>query len=237
MEEDCSVPELPPPSAKGEAQVEVLTVNTTESILEYLRKAEAGELTSDGRGYGTFTRVAFMMRAYDGSLFPSYNYRYDDFVDALAVMTVTGIDGETFYVGEPENGKTARYLQGENSTKKGTSLVPGLVNIAAFLAQAMTESIIHDACDEFNAQPLPNSTDDGIGLDDGIDHFRFPISNACGQNGRSYQDEQCNRPEDRMYDCTTQLNSEEFASMEITAFSQSRWPGSPGPLYCGPKTM
>jgi hypothetical protein len=101
----------------------------------------------------------------------------------------------------------------------------------------MTESIVHDTCDEVNIQPLPNSTVDGIGLDDGLDHFRFPISNSCGQNGRSYQDEQCKRSEDKMYDCATQLNSEEFVSIEVTAFGQSKWPGSPGPFYCGPKTL
>lgn len=112
----------------------------------------------------------------------------------------------------------------------------GIVNIAAFLAQAMTESIIHDACDEFNVEPLPNSIDDGIGLDDGRDHLRFPMSNACGQNGRSYQDEQCKLPEDSIYDCANQLNREEFASMELTAYTRSRWPGSPGPFYCGPNS-
>lgn len=239
MEEDCSLVELPPPAAKGSAQVEATEgmTNITEAILEHLQKAEAGELSSAGRGYGAFTRAAFMMREYDGSLFPSYTYRFDHFVDALATMAVTGVDGDTFYLGGADDAKTSRLLQGLNSTKKSTSLVYGLVNIALFMAQAMTESIIHDTCDELNIQPLPNSTEDGIGFDDGHDHFRFPLSNACGQNGRSYQDEQCKRTEDKMYDCAAQLNSEEVVSMEVTAFSQSRWPGSPGPLYCGPKTV
>lgn len=238
VEEDCSQVELPPPAAKGSAQVQVEVegdiINMTELILDHLEKAEAGELAS--RGYGALTREVFMMRAYDGSFFPSYTYRYDHFVDALAIMSVTGVSGETFFMGYGENGQNGRQLQADNSTDKSTSLVYGLVNIAAFLAQAMTESIIHDACDELNVQPLPNSTDDGIGLDDGHDHFRFPISNACGQNGRSYQDEQCKLPEDSIYDCANQLNSEEFASVEVTAVSRSRWPGAPGPFYCGPKS-
>lgn len=238
MEEDCSLVELPPPAAKGSEQVEAPAnvTNITEAILEHLKKAEAGELSSAYQGFGAFTRASFMMRTYDGSLFPSYTYRFEHFVDALAIMAVTGVDGQTFALGQAKEDKT-RHLQTKNTTADGVSLVYGLVNIAAFLAQAMTESIIYDSCDELNIQPLPNSTNDGIGLDDGHDHFRFPITNACGQNGRSYQDEQCKRPEDSMYDCTNQLNSEEFTSLEVTASGQSRWPGSPGPFYCGPKSL
>jgi hypothetical protein len=238
--EDCSLVELPPPASKGPAQIEVSNItNITEAILVHLEKAEAGELTSVGTGFGTFTKAAFMMRAYDGSLFSSYTYRYDHFVEALAIMATSGVNGEVFYLGQvdsPRKRRMSRQLQASSSTRKDTSLVYGLVNIAAFLAQAMTESIIYDACDEINVQPLPNSTDDGKGLDDGLDHFRFPISNACGQNGRSYQDEQCKRTEDSLYDCATQLNIEDFVSMEITAFSHSSWRGAPAPFYCGPKS-
>jgi hypothetical protein len=237
---DCSLPELPPPSPKGSAQVET-NLTVVEGILDHLAKAESGELTLISQGQGAFTRTVFMMRAYDGSLFPSYVYRYEHFVQALSLMATTGVDGDLFYLGQIDNAgrRTSRHLQAVNTTTKPTkvtSLVYGLVNVAVFLAQAMTESIIHDACDEVNIQPLANSTTDGIGLDDGHDHFRFPISNACGQNGRSYQDEQCKKVEDSVYDCATQLNIEEFAAMEVTAFSYSRWGGAPRPFYCGPKS-
>lgn len=50
----------------------------------------------------------------------------------------------------------------------------GLINVAAFLAQAMKETIRYDACDE-------NSWD-RVG-----DDLMYPISNACGQLGQSYQ--------------------------------------------------
>eukprot|EP00804_Cyclotella_cryptica_P024464 CCRYP_017568-RB/>CCRYP_017568-RB protein AED:0.03 eAED:0.03 QI:1933/1/1/1/1/0.81/11/100/1752 len=237
--EDCSLIELPPPASKGPAQIEVSNItNLTEAILAHLEKAEAGELTSVGSGFGTFTRAAFMMRTYDGSLFPSYTYRYEHFIEALAMMATTGVNGEVFYLGaSPGEREITRQLQASNSSGRETSLVYGLVNIAAFLAQAMTESIIYDACDEINVQPLPNSTDDGKGLDDGLDHFRFPISNACGQNGRSYQDEQCKRTEDSQYDCAAQLNIEDFVTMEVTAFSHLLWRGAPAPFYCGPKSF
>ena len=55
----------------------------------------------------------------------------------------------------------------------------GLTNLAAFLANAMAESLSYDTCDEFNT-------------DTDIFHFGlYPLSNACGQNQRSYQDEVC----------------------------------------------
>ena len=47
----------------------------------------------------------------------------------------------------------------------------GLVNLAAFLAQSMKETIKYDACDE-------NNWDATTG---------YPASNACGQLGQSYQ--------------------------------------------------
>jgi hypothetical protein len=111
------------------------------------------------------------------------------------------------------------------------------VNIAVFLAQSMTESIIYDTCDELNTQHIPGNATDGIGLDDGLDQFRFPISNACGSNGRSYQNEQCKKIEDLQYDCAKQMNSEEFRLMEARATTFARWRGAPGPLYCGPKSI
>ena len=64
---------------------------------------------------------------------PSSVYRYDDFKESLYVMATDGVAGKKFYIGESavENGH-----------------VYGLVNIAAFLAQSMKETIQYDACDE-----------------------------------------------------------------------------------------
>lgn len=60
-------------------------------------------------------------------------YRYDDFKESLHVMATEGVAGKKFYIGESDvtNGH-----------------VYGLVNIAAFLAQSMKETIQYDACDE-----------------------------------------------------------------------------------------
>lgn len=61
---------------------------------------------------------------------PSSVYRYADFKESLYVMATEGVAGKKFYIGESdvENGH-----------------VFGLVNIAAFLAQSMKETIQYDA--------------------------------------------------------------------------------------------
>ncbi|EED92186.1 hypothetical protein THAPSDRAFT_262646 [Thalassiosira pseudonana CCMP1335] len=152
-------------------------------------------------------------------------------------MSTVGVNGDLFYLGLDQK-TNGRSLQSANATNSPElSLVYGLVNIAVFLAQSMTESIIYDTCDELNTQHIPGNATDGIGLDDGLDQFRFPISNACGSNGRSYQNEQCKKIEDLQYDCAKQMNSEEFRLMEARATTFARWRGAPGPLYCGPKSI
>ena len=64
---------------------------------------------------------------------PSSVYRYEDLKESLYVMATEGVAGKKFYIGESdvENGH-----------------VYGLVNLAAFLAQSMKETIQYDTCDE-----------------------------------------------------------------------------------------
>lgn len=60
---------------------------------------------------------------------PSSVYRFDDMVAALRVMYTNGVANKYFYMGdETENGP-----------------IYGLVNIAAFLAQSMKETIKYNA--------------------------------------------------------------------------------------------
>ena len=73
----------------------------------------------------------------------------------------------------------------------------GKTNLAAFLANAMTESIAYDTCDEFNTDEVAD---------------RYAISNACGQNNRSYQDEKCTNAEERDMSCPVDVNMEMVAS-------------------------
>jgi hypothetical protein len=102
----------------------------------------------------------------DGNPYPSGWYEFDDFVQALRSLSVSGLGGgdvETFfYIGQTDN----------------RGVVHGLVNVAAFLSQASVIAIKYDACDEFNIDKTDLTQ-------------KYAISNACGQWGRSYQDEVC----------------------------------------------
>ena len=111
-----------------------------------------------------------------------------------------------------EEGVAGKYFYlGDDS---GDGHLYGLANIAAFLGQSMKETIQYDACDE-NSWDLVNS--------------KYPLSNACGQLGQSYQDYHCPDHEKHM-ECPVDPN------MKITAVTHAKWYGAPGPLFCGPKT-
>ncbi len=102
----------------------------------------------------------------DGIPYPTTRYSYNGLVASLKEMTNDGIksDGRSFVFYTGQDVRRIEY---------------GLTNLAAFLANAMAESLSYDTCDEFN-------TDTDIYL-----FGRYPLSNACGQNKRSYQDEVC----------------------------------------------
>lgn len=89
----------------------------------------------------------------------------------------------------------------------------GLINIANFLAQSMKETIEYDACDE-------NSWDMVNGV--------YPLSNACGQLGQSYEDYHCSE-EEAFMECPVD------PTMSTTATTSAQWWGAPAPLKCGPK--
>ena len=72
----------------------------------------------------------------------------------------------------------------------------GLVNVAAFLAHAMTESISGDACDEFHWERNTYAAASGGG--DGGNPQHYAISNSCGQNGQDYQSYACAADEGHM---------------------------------------
>ena len=128
---------------------------------------------------------------------PSMVYRYQDLFDGLCVMYKDGVANKFFFMGDDS----------PNGYKYG------LVNIAAFLAQSMKETIQYNACDE-NSWDLVNG--------------KYPLSNACGQLGQSYQDYQCSASEAHMA-CAVNPN------MEIKATTNAKWYGAPGPLFCGSK--
>ncbi|KAL7539291.1 hypothetical protein ACHAXR_009152 [Thalassiosira sp. AJA248-18] len=132
-----------------------------------------------------------------GVAYPSKSYTYDRFMQSLQVMGVDGF-GADFKFNVEGNGDKYQY---------------GLVNLAAFLANCMVESIETDSCDELNWQQMSG---------------RFAISNSCGQGNRSYQDETCDTDND-IFSCDVD------PSMDITADSASSQPRAPPPLECKPK--
>jgi len=94
------------------------------------------------------------------------------------------------------------------------------VNVAAFLAQAVQDTIQFDACDE-------NSWDSVGGL--------YPISNACGQFGQTYQDAVCSAEDDSIAGGSMSCSVDE--TMVLSAHTHAFWYGAPQPLYCGPTSV
>ena len=134
-----------------------------------------------------------------GKLYPSYRYQLSDFLSALTYISERGVGGRKFYMGESNIHQGVRY---------------GVVNAVLFLAQAYKESIQYDACDENNWE-LVNDL--------------YPLSNACGQLGMSYQDMVC-REDEAYMECSVQ------ADMEQVAITNAGWFQAPAPFKCGPKS-
>lgn len=161
----------------------------------------------------------------DGIPYPTTRYSYDGLVTSLREMSGDGItsDGRSFVFYTGQDVRRIEY---------------GLANLAAFLANVMVESLGYDTCDEFNT-------------DTDIFHFgRYPLSNACGQNQRSYQDEVCTTTSTTT-DTNSRSEAETFAEqkevdmscsvdpemeMEAMGFS-SAMTGvlTPPPFTCRPK--
>jgi hypothetical protein len=127
---------------------------------------------------------------------PSTIYKWQDFLQALVTMHKSGVGEFKFWLGDPNAAPDVRTKQ-------------ALVNVAAFIAQSMKETIQYDACDE-------NNWDTTNG---------YKMSNACGQLGQKYED----------YDCDMACPKD--PSMTITAVTHAKWYGAPGPLFCAPKQV
>ena len=143
----------------------------------------------------------YVLRSYnhaDVSLsYPSTTYTYEPFIQSLQIMGVDGF-GADFKFNLWEGGPKFHY---------------GLVNLAAFLANCMVESIEADTCDELNWQH---------------ESGRHAMSNSCGQESRSYQDETCGSTSEDIYSCDV------LTSVQITALSNSSETSEPPPFQCKP---
>lgn len=148
---------------------------------------------------------ATVLQSYNpaGIASPSTKYHYEGLVEALREMALQGItsDGRLFkfYAGGPER-----------------RLDYGRTNLALFLANAMTESIEYDTCDEFNNEAVAD---------------RYALSNSCGQNNRSYQDEVCTNSDEIDMSCPVDENMEIVSS----GYSTGLMGRAPPPFSCRPK--
>mmetsp|Transcript_31959 Transcript_31959/g.47907 ORF Transcript_31959/g.47907 Transcript_31959/m.47907 type:complete len:607 (-) Transcript_31959:86-1906(-) len=174
-------------------------------------------------------------------------FTYMGFKESLQrmIMTPIMVDGKdpktnedievplVFYIGD--------MTTASDRSKPNNERVYGLVNVALFLATSYSDSLSNGSCDEINS--------------DVVDGF-LPVSNACGQQGMSYQGTSTNSdfregsnfyrqsdssplvcaPGDEKYACDVDLNMRARARSPPVVSSRSGSGDAPGPFYCGPKT-
>eukprot|EP00397_Hematodinium_sp_SG-2012_P005238 GEMP01005256.1.p1 GENE.GEMP01005256.1~~GEMP01005256.1.p1 ORF type:complete len:595 (+),score=103.12 GEMP01005256.1:2215-3999(+) len=128
---------------------------------------------------------------------PSKLYKWNDFTSAVKKAHTEGVAGLKLWLGD--------------STDEATRAKEAMVNLAAFLAQAMQETIRYDACSENN---WDNTTSPP-----------YLMSGACGQSGQDYA-----RGDAYNCDYSCPLNEQ----MKITAVTNAVWWGAPGPFVCAP---
>ena len=160
------------------------------------RTAITGDTRIDGILLGDptpFNTNVLRSQLPDFSWVPSTLYRWEDFVQGVANMYIEGVGNFRLYLGEDGDPQDRRHLY-------------ALVNLAAFLAQSMKETVQYDACDE-------NNWDNTNG---------YLISNSCGQLGQDYAS----------YDCDMACPRDN--SMIISAVTHAKWYGAPGPMFCAP---
>jgi len=117
---------------------------TTRSVPAKPKPASPPQTRSPSANVGVEDALFYAKRDIDTKIFvyesgwsdwlPSTQYRFDGFLKGLQVMYLEGVGDLKFYLGEDVSGDEG--------------VVMGLVNIAAFLAQSMKETIKYNACDE-----------------------------------------------------------------------------------------
>jgi len=143
-------------------------------------------------------------------------YTWEDMTVAVEMMLTRGVGNDKLWNG----GDNARY---------------GLVGIAAFLANAMQETIQYNACDENNWSDAAVSAGHG--------GEPYAAASACGQLGQSYQDYSAS-PEENALAISTGVGQYEGRrmacdvdpNMELRAVTHATWYGAPPPLFCAPKS-
>jgi len=136
-------------------------------------------------------------------------YKWPDMIQAVQLMATRGVGNSKFWLGDA-----------------GDAPVYGLVNVAAFLAQSMQETIQYNACDENNWSDLAVAAETGGAV--------YPATAACGQLKQSYQHYTCSAEEDAM--AGGRMACEVDPNMEQRASTQANWYGAPPKLFCAPRS-
>mmetsp|Transcript_910 Transcript_910/g.1752 ORF Transcript_910/g.1752 Transcript_910/m.1752 type:complete len:881 (-) Transcript_910:121-2763(-) len=141
----------------------------------------------------------------------SEEYTMEDFIKSLDVVVYQLPPSKAFFVGQTID------KEEDDSLPIISGMEYGLVNLAAFLANAMAEGIRIDSCDEINEKASDDSGE------------FYALSNACGQFGRRYEEEDCEGAVESFH-CPLDL------SMEIAAdgLEEGENEGIP-PFMCKPK--
>lgn len=130
-------------------------------------------------------------------------YSFDAFTSSLRALSDGSVQGIYFYVGH-------------NIFSSRAFRKRGIVNIAAFLAYAKTTTVDDSMCDEQNVDDI-----DGL----------FPLSNACGQHGQSYQNLRCHLSESFM-ECPPDTSLQMTAVAPLTSTDEKQGPPT---FFCGPR--
>jgi len=136
-------------------------------------------------------------------------YTWPDMIKAVQMMATTGVGKSKLWLGE--RAEDVRY---------------GLVNVAAFLAQCMQETIQYNACDENNWSDNAVVAEHGGSV--------YSATSACGQLHQSYQDYTCSAEEDEV--AGGQMACDVDPEMEMRASTQAGWYGAPAKLFCAPRS-
>jgi hypothetical protein len=202
-------PKFPPLPFPVVYSVELESISKDPTV-DCIRNGPCSEGFFDGMAqeFGAiFNSQIFLSQAPDprDPPFPSKVYKFEDFMKALEILK--GKENFRMWLGDG---------CGVDAKKRA------LVNIAAFLGQAMRETIIYDACDENNWDKWrANIFKEPSSPPELLAAF-YPMSSSCGQLGQSYED----------YDCPDACPKD--PSMDITATTNADWIGAPPPLFCGP---
>ena len=151
-------------------------------------------------------RVLVSYNRSSGQAYSSKQYTFDRLTQSLQTFGVDGFGADFQF----------NLYEGD-----GDKYILGLINLASFLANAMVESIEDDTCDELNWEEAGNPP--LIPYDD-----KFAISNSCGMEGRSYQDENCALGTNEFLSCDADK------SMQVSAVSRGTQVNAPPPLKCQP---